>query len=79
MGQHVTILTGIPAYVLGLLGPLAVHRGVRVRHVGHPTGHLLQPADPRQGAGDGNGVDGRPKGSWPASSSAKRAMWAMVV
>ena len=62
MGQHVHHDQGIPVGVLGLLGPLAVHRGVQFpvrHHVGHPTGQgLLQPLmrDPRQGARDGGGV-----------------------
>ena len=64
MGRHVHHHQGIPVGVPGLLGPLAVRRGIQLpvrHHAGHPAGQgalQLFMRDPRQGARDGGGVRG---------------------
>ena len=91
MGQHVHQQQGIPVGVLGLLGPLAVHRGAQfpLRHtrdtksVGAPCNcSYATPARVREMVvAWGRWSRTNPRGSFSTGQCilARRAMWAMVV
>ena len=74
MSQHVHHHQGIAAFVLGLLGPLAVHRGVHLlvrHHASHPSGQgplQLLIRNPSQGAGDSGSV------GWMVSEKTQRLL-----